>query len=115
MAIPRPFDVACNAYTTIQREEATVLPQDNNLGGVPPAKPNGTAKDDNFAKHSFPPDGLVALSRVAYQQTPLTTLEVRCGVFVFNGAGGNITAIEGSLGCTLVDSGFGPRLAEIER
>jgi cyclase len=73
------------------------------------------AKDDSFAKHSFPPDGLVALSRIAYQHTPLLTSEVRPGVFVFAGAGGNVTAIEGSLGCTIVDTGFGPRLAEIER
>jgi glyoxylase-like metal-dependent hydrolase (beta-lactamase superfamily II) len=81
---------------------------------VPPTAANDATKDDSFAKHSFPPDGLVALSRVAYQQTPLSTSEVRRGVFVFTGAGGNITAIEGSLGCTVVDSGFGPRLAEIE-
>jgi cyclase len=113
MAIPHPFDVPCNSYTTTMREEATVLPQDNNL--VPTAGANGTAKDDSFAKHSFPPGGLVALSRVAYQQTPLSTSEVRRGVFVLAGAGGNITAIEGSLGCTVVDGGFGPRLAEIER
>src|SRR5215472_16541572 len=44
----------------------------------------------------------------------LVPSEVRRGVFVFTGAGGNITAIQGSLGCTVVDSGFGPRLAEIE-
>ena len=92
-----------------------MLPQDNNRSLVPPAGANGTAKDDSFAKHSFPPDGLVALSRVAYQQTPLSTSEVRRGVFVFAGAGGNITAIDGSPVCTVVDSGFGPRLAEIER
>jgi hypothetical protein len=73
MAIPRPFDGPSNAYTTTKREEATVLPQDNNRSLVPPAGANGTAKDDSFAKHSFPPDGLVALSRVAYQQTPLST------------------------------------------
>jgi hypothetical protein len=115
MAIPRPFDVPCNAYTTTKREEATVLPQDTNLSLVPPAAANDTTKDDSFAKHSFPPDGLVALSRVAYQQTPLSTSEVRRGVFVFAGAGGNITAIDGSPVCTVVDSGFGPRLAEIER
>jgi hypothetical protein len=59
MAIPHPFDVPCNSYTTTMREEATVLPQDNNL--VPTAGANGTAKDDSFAKHSFPPGGLVAL------------------------------------------------------
>lgn len=92
-----------------------MLPQDTNLSLVPLGGANGTAKDDSFAKHSFPPDGLVALSRVAYQQTPLSTSQVRPGVVVFTGAGGNITSIEGSLGCTVVDSGFGPRLAEIER
>ena len=73
-----------------------MLPQDTNLSLVPPAAANDTTKDDSFAKHSFPPDGLVALSRVAYQQTPLSTSEVRRGVFVFAGAGGNITAIDGS-------------------
>jgi cyclase len=92
-----------------------MLPQDTNLSLPPPAGANDTAKNDGFAKHSFPPDGLVALSRVAYQQTPLSTSEVRPGVFVFAGAGGNITAIKGPAGCTVVDTGFGPRLAEIER
>jgi cyclase len=92
-----------------------VLPQDTDVGLVPPAAANDASKDDSVAKHSFPPDGLVALSRVAYQQTPLSTSEVRRGVFVVSGAGGNITAIEGSPVCTVVDSGFGPRVAEIER
>ena len=91
-----------------------MLPQDTNPSLVPPSAANDTTKDDSFAKHSFPPDGLVALSRVVYKQTPLSTSEVRRGVFVFAGAGGNITAIEGSSTCTVVDSGFGPRLAEIE-
>jgi len=92
-----------------------MLPQDTDVSLVLPAGANGASKDDSFAKHSFPPDGLVALSRAAYQQTPLSTSEVRRGVFVFSGAGGNITAIEGSPVCTVVDSGFGPRFAEIER
>jgi Zn-dependent hydrolases, including glyoxylases len=92
-----------------------VLPQDTDVGLVPPAAANDASKDDSVAKHSFPPDGLVALSRVAYQQTPLSTSQVRRGVFVFSGAGGNITAIAGSPVCTVVDSGFGPRVAEIER
>jgi cyclase len=92
-----------------------VPPQDTNHRLVPPTAASDTAKDEGFAKHSFPPDGLVALSRTAYQHTPLSTSEVRSGVFVFAGAGGNITTIEGSPVCTVVDSGFGPRLAEIER
>ena len=45
-----------------------MLPQDTNPSLVPPAGANGMAKGDSFAKHSFPPDGLVALSRVAYEQ-----------------------------------------------
>jgi cyclase len=41
-------------------------------------------------------------------------LEVRPGVFVFTGAGSNMTAIEGSPGGTVDDTGFGVRLEEIE-
>jgi len=48
-----------------------MLPQDTDVSLVLPAGANGASKDDSFAKHSFPPDGLVALSRAAYQQTPL--------------------------------------------
>jgi glyoxylase-like metal-dependent hydrolase (beta-lactamase superfamily II) len=115
MAVPRQFDMPCDAYMTTKSEEATVLTQDTNLSLVPSAEANDMANNDGFAKHSFPPNGLVALSRIAYQQTPLLASEVRPGVFVFTGAGGNVTAIAGSPGCTVVDTGFGPRLGEIER
>jgi cyclase len=88
--------------------KATML--DNNLR----ARRNDAASSNAFAKHSFPPDGLVAQSRIAYESTPLLTAQIRSGVFVFAGAGGNLTAIAGSPGGTIVDTGYGPRIAEIE-
>jgi cyclase len=75
---------------------------------------NDATGGDAFARHSFPPDGLVAQSRAAYASTPLLTAQIRPGVFVFAGAGGNLTAIAGSPGGTIVDTGYGPRVAEIE-
>jgi glyoxylase-like metal-dependent hydrolase (beta-lactamase superfamily II) len=75
---------------------------------------NDATSSDAYARHSFPPDGLVAQSRIAYESTPLLTAEIRPGVFVFAGAGGNLTAIAGSPGGTIVDTGYGPRVAEIE-
>jgi cyclase len=75
---------------------------------------NDAAGGDAFAKHSFPADGLVAQARTAYESTPLLTAQIRSGVFVFAGAGGNLTAIAGSPGGTIVDTGYGPRVAEIE-
>jgi hypothetical protein len=61
-------------------------------------KTNDATSGNAFAKHSFPPDGLVAQSRVAYASTPLLTAQIRPAVFVFAGAGGNLTAIAGSPG-----------------
>jgi cyclase len=75
---------------------------------------NDTAKSKSPARHMFPPDGLVALSRLAYESTPLVTAQIRSGIFVFTSAGGNVTAIAGSKGCTVVDTGYGPRVAEIQ-
>ena len=69
---------------------------------------------DAFARHTFPAGGLVAQSRIAYESTPLLTAQIRSGVFVFAGAGGNLTAIMGSPGGAIVDTGYGPRVAEIE-
>ena len=66
-----------------------------------------------LAMHSFPPDGLVAVSRIAYESTPLSITQIRSGVFLLTGAGGNITAIAGSPSPAMVDTGFGPRVAEI--
>jgi len=74
----------------------------------------GMNRTTGFATHSFPPDGLVALARLAYESTPLLTAQIRSGVFVLAGAGGNVTAIAGSRGCAIVDTGYGPRGAEIE-
>jgi glyoxylase-like metal-dependent hydrolase (beta-lactamase superfamily II) len=74
---------------------------------------NGVSDRDGPAKHTFPPDGLVAVSRVAYESTPLSMAQVRSGVFVLTGAGGNVTAIAGQQGPAIVDTGFGPRVAEI--
>ena len=66
-----------------------------------------------LATHSFPPDGLVAVSRIAYESTPLSMAQIRSGVFLLTGAGGNVTAITGKPGPAIVDTGFGPRVAEI--
>src|ERR1700739_5018280 len=65
-----------------------------------------TANSDIFAEHSFPARGLVALSRIAYQRAPLAVLEIRPGVFVFSGAGGNVTALSASEGCAVIDTGY---------
>jgi cyclase len=78
-----------------------------------PAGMNHTTDRDGFATHSFPPDGLVAESRIAYESTPLLTAQIRSGVFVFAGAGGNVTAMVGSQAPAIVDTGYGPRVAEI--
>jgi cyclase len=75
---------------------------------------NGATSSDAFASHRFPADGLVAQARTAYGSTPLLTAQIRSGVFVFAGAGGNLTAIAGSPGGTIIDTGYGPRVAEIE-
>jgi len=88
--------------------KATML--DNNLR----PRRNDATSGDAFAKHSFPPGGLVAQARTAYESTPFLTAQIRFGVFVFAGAGGNLTAIAGSPGGTIVDTGYGPRVAEIE-
>ena len=74
-----------------------------------------TANSNIFAEHSFPAGGLVALSRIAYQRAPLAILEIRPGVFVFSGAGGNVTALSASQGCAVIDTGYGPRVEEIRR
>jgi cyclase len=76
---------------------------------------NDATSSDAFARHSFPPDGMVAQSRIAYESTPLLTATIRSGVFVVAGAGGNLTAIAGSPGRTIIDTGYGPRFAEIEQ
>ena len=75
---------------------------------------NDATRSDAFAKHSFPPDGLVAQSRIAYESTPLLTAQIRSGVFVIAGAGGNLTAIAGSQGGTMVDTGYGPALRRLK-
>jgi hypothetical protein len=46
--------------------------------------------------HSFPVGGLVELSRVTYQSTPLVVVRIRPTVFSFIGAGGTVTEVEGS-------------------
>jgi cyclase len=82
------------------------------------AQPAVTAVADNsdvFAQQTFPPAGLVAQSRIAYQRTPLTVMKIRPGVLALSGAGGTVTAIRGSRGCTVIDTGYGPRVPEIRR
>ena len=66
-----------------------------------------------FAKQTFPPDGLVAMSHNTYRNSPLITEEVRPGIFAFLGAGGNVTAVTGSERCAVIDTGYGPRVDEI--
>lgn len=73
----------------------------------------GAATSGASASHSFPPDGLVAKSRMVYQSAPLTADEIRPGVFTFRGGGGTVTAIAGSQGCAVIDTGYGPRVDEI--
>jgi cyclase len=78
-----------------------------------PARTDAVTGRDGFAKHSFPADGLVAMSRIAYETTPLLTAQIRSGVFVLAGAGGNVTAISGSRGPAIIDTGYGPRVGEV--
>ena len=40
---------------------------------------NDATGSDALAKHSFPPDGLVAHSRIAYGSTPLLTAQIPHG------------------------------------
>jgi hypothetical protein len=54
-----------DAYTTIEMRKATML--DNKIR----PRRNDAAGSDASAKHSFPADGLVAQSRIAYESTPL--------------------------------------------
>ena len=58
---------------------------------------------------AFRQTGLVAMSRIAYQNTPLAIEKIRQGVFVFRSAGGTVTAVAGSDGCAVIDTGYGPR------
>jgi cyclase len=79
---------------------------------------NGPMSDDTiagcqWARQSFPPDGLVAQSRVAYMNALLGIKEIRPGIFVFLGAGGTVTAVAASDGCAVIDTGFGPRVEHI--
>jgi len=63
--------------------------------------------------HSFPAGGLVDVSRATYEKTPLAVVEIGPKVFSFVGAGGTVTAVGGSQGCAVIDTGYGPRVAEI--
>lgn len=67
------------------------------------------------AEQLFPPGGLVAMSRIAYQNTPLAREKIRQGIFVFRGGGGSVTTVAGSDGCAVIDTGYGPRVDEIKR
>jgi glyoxylase-like metal-dependent hydrolase (beta-lactamase superfamily II) len=82
------------------------------------AQPAVAAVADNsdvFAQQTFPPAGLVAQSRIAYQRTPLAVMKIRPGVLALSGAGGTVTAIRGSRGCTVIGTDYGPRVPEIRR
>lgn len=71
----------CDAYTTDDARKATVL--NTSLSLLRLAGMNHTTDRDGFATHSFPPDGLVAVSRIAYESTPLLTAQIPSSVFVF--------------------------------
>jgi cyclase len=64
-------------------------------------------------RHSFPAGGLVELSRATYQNTPLGVVEIRPTIFSFIGAGGTVTAVDGSQECAVVDTGYGPCVPEM--
>jgi glyoxylase-like metal-dependent hydrolase (beta-lactamase superfamily II) len=64
---------------------------------------------------TFPAGGLVDRARAAYQRAPLTVTQIAPGVFAFAGAGGTVTAVAGSRGCAIIDTGYAPRLDEIWR
>jgi hypothetical protein len=57
--------------------------------------------------------GLVDVSRATYQRTPLAVTEIRPKVFDFVGAGGTVTAVGGSQGSAIIDTGYGSRMDEI--
>lgn len=80
-----------------------------------PATATATAEGDDTARHDFPAGGLVALARDAYASAPLVSEQIRPGVWVCLGAGGNVTAVSGADGCTVIDTGYGPRTAEIRQ
>lgn len=66
-------------------------------------------------RNGFPPGGLVAAAREVYLRTPLAVTEIRPGVVALSGAGGTVTALAASGGTVVVDTGFGPRVAEIRQ
>ena len=79
-----------------------------------PISTSRSATIGSFATHTFPKDGLVALSRMVYDSTPLLTAQIRPDVVVLAGAGGNITLVGGSRGAAIVDTGYASRVAEIQ-
>jgi glyoxylase-like metal-dependent hydrolase (beta-lactamase superfamily II) len=70
---------------------------------------------DQGTEQSFPPGGLVAQSRDAYQNAPLEIEEIRRGIYAFKGGGGTVTALRASNGCAVIDTGYGPRVDEIRK
>jgi transposase InsO family protein len=74
----------------LKARKASMIEQDVSRG----LRHSDTANSDIFAEHSFPAGGLVALSLIAYQRSPLALPEIRAGVFVFSGAGGNVLIIK---------------------
>lgn len=66
-------------------------------------------------RDSFPPGGLVAAAREVYRRTPLAVAEIRPGVIALSGAGGTVTALAASGGTVVIDTGYGPRVAEIRQ
>jgi cyclase len=74
-----------------------------------------SAGNNADTNQTFPVGGLVDLSRVAYQSAPLTVTQICPEVFAFAAAGGTVTAVRGSQGCAMIDTGYGPRVDEIRR
>jgi cyclase len=111
----RPEVSPWDSNQRVQRKEMAMAPETADSESRLPSFGRDQRNLDTFADQSFPRDGLVAKSRIAYQTTPLAIEEISRGVFVFRGAGGTVTAVSASHGSAVIDTGFGPRVEEIRR
>jgi cyclase len=68
---------------------------------------------ENSGRHSFPRGGLVDISRATYKNVRLSVTEIRPRILTVANGGGTVTAIAGSKGYAVIDTGFGPRVDEI--
>jgi cyclase len=63
----------------------------------------------------FPAGGVIDHARSAYRITPLKMTRICAKVIAFVGAGGTVTAIGGSRGSAIIDTGYKTRVDEIRR